>query len=322
MRPTGPTSVRRTTPRRSTALSLDAIAADPPRLRIAYSVLSFTGEPVHPDCRAAVLTPRRCARELGHEMVEADPNVDIDRFMRAWTNIVACGTELTVRSRRRNWAGPNVDDSIDGVTRGAVALGRTVSGADYLDAVNTVHAIGRQMARFVADERGFDMLLTATLAEPPAEIGRFTPGQRRLHRLPHGHRTACWPTHRSPRSPTAPASRRCRCRCTGTRTGCRSGPTSWRRAGEEALLLQLAAQLERADPWFDTHPPAVTRQEAVAALARAIRRSGGRVGGGCLRGGSSRSSCVEAWVMVSTARSNAASVAGDVFCTPLILRTY
>src|SRR4029077_9961080 len=31
------------------------IAADPPRLRIAYSVLSFTGDPVHPDCRAAVL---------------------------------------------------------------------------------------------------------------------------------------------------------------------------------------------------------------------------------------------------------------------------
>ena len=49
----------------------------------------------------------------------------------------------------------------------------------------------------------------------------------------------------------------------------------------------------------------------VAALARAIRRSGGSVGGGCLRGGSSRSSWLEAWVMVSTARSKAASVAAE-----------
>src|SRR6185295_11193217 len=78
----------------------DAIASDPPRLRIAYSVLSFTGEPVHPDCRDAVLATAALCSALGHEMVEADPRVDIERFMRAWTNIVACGTELTVRSRQ------------------------------------------------------------------------------------------------------------------------------------------------------------------------------------------------------------------------------
>jgi amidase len=27
------------------------------------------------------------------------------------------------------------------------------------------------------------------------------------------------------------------------------------RAGDEALLLQLAAQLEQAAPWFAPHPP-------------------------------------------------------------------
>ena len=71
-------------------------------------------------------------------------------------------------------------------------------------------------------------------------------------------------------------------------------------------------------------PPAValTGQATLAALARAIRRNGGSVGGGCLRGGSSRRSWADACVIVSTARSKAASVAGEVFCTPLILRTY
>src|SRR4029078_8181788 len=67
---------------------MDAIVSDPPRLRIAYSVLSLTGDAVHPACRAAVLRTAALCAELGHDMVEAAPKVDIERFMRAWTNIV------------------------------------------------------------------------------------------------------------------------------------------------------------------------------------------------------------------------------------------
>src|SRR4051794_15410945 len=187
-------------------------------------------------------------------MVEVDPKVDIERFMRAWTNIVACGTELTVRSRQAELGLANVDDSIDGVTRGAVELGRTISGADYLEAINTVHAIGRETARFLADERGFDMLLTATLAEPPAEIGRFRPDNEDFldYRMgPHGVLAY---------SPfTALAN--------GTGQPAMSVPLYWNerglpvgshfmaRAGEEALLLQLATQFERAHPWFDKLAP-------------------------------------------------------------------
>jgi catechol 2,3-dioxygenase-like lactoylglutathione lyase family enzyme len=53
-----------------------------------------------------------------------------------------------------------------------------------------------------------------------------------------------------------------------------------------------------------------------------MRRSGGRVGGGCWRGGSSASSSSVAAVISCTARSKAASVRGEVDCTPLTLRTY
>ena len=55
---------------------------------------------------------------------------------------------------------------------------------------------------------------------------------------------------------------------------------------------------------------------------RARRLSGGTVFGGCLRGGSAARRSVLASVMIPTARSKASSVAADVFCTPLILRTY
>jgi amidase/6-aminohexanoate-cyclic-dimer hydrolase len=41
----------------------------------------------------------------------------------------------------------------------------------YLEAVGEIHGFGRQMAQYFAD--GPDILLSATLAEPPAKIGRF-----------------------------------------------------------------------------------------------------------------------------------------------------
>ncbi len=233
---------------------LEAIGTPPPRLRIAYSTLSFTGDPVHTDCRDAINHTAALCAGLGHEVVEADPKVEIDRFMQAWTNIVACGTELTVRFRLAELGRAARSDELDGVTRGAVALGRAISGGDYLDAVNTVHEIGRQMARLLADERGFDMLLTATLAEPPAEIGRFKPDNDDFidYRLGPQGVLAYSPF-------TALAN--------GTGQPAMSVPLYWNdaglpigthfmaRAGDEALLLQLAAQLEQADPWFRRVPP-------------------------------------------------------------------
>jgi amidase/6-aminohexanoate-cyclic-dimer hydrolase len=232
---------------------LHSIATPPRPLRIAYSMLSFTGDPVHPDCRAAVAhTADLCAR-LGHEMVEADPKIDIHRFMRAWTLIVACGTELTVRSRLAELDRPLAPGDLDGVTRGAVALGRTISGSEYLEAVGTVHAIGRQTAGLFAGKLGFDMLLTATLAEPPAVIGRFRPDNDDFLDYRMG------PTGVLAYSPfTALAN--------GTGQPAMSVPLYWNGdglpigthfmapSGDEALLLQLAAQLEAADPWFERVP--------------------------------------------------------------------
>lgn len=232
---------------------LDAMATPPRPLRIACSTLSFTGDPIHPDCRAAVAHTADLCAQLGHEVIEADPHIDILRFMRAWTNIVACGTELTVRSREDELGRPAGIDELDGVTRGAVALGRTISGSQYLDAVGTVHAVGRQTAALFAGELGFDALLTSTLAEPPAEIGRFKPDNEDFldYRLGPNGILAYSPF-------TALAN--------GTGQPAMSVPLHWNeqglpigtqfmaRTGDEALLLQLAAQLEEADPWFDRVP--------------------------------------------------------------------
>lgn len=146
----------------------DAISRPPRRFRVALCETTFTGAPVHPDCRAAVIEAGQLLEDLGHHVEPARPKADVPGMMRAWTKIVACGTALSVRKALKGR--PLGADDIENVARSALGYADTLSGADYLEAVGRIHAFGREMAAFFAD---WDILLSPTLAEPPAEVGRF-----------------------------------------------------------------------------------------------------------------------------------------------------
>ena len=148
-----------------------AIARPPRRLRIALCETTLTGEPIDPDCREAVLDAARLLESLGHHVEPACPTADTQGMMRAWTKIVACGTALGIRNALAATGRDLAPNDIEDVSRSAVDYAATLSGADYLEAVGKIHAYGREMAEFF---NGWDVLLTATLAEPPAKIGRFS----------------------------------------------------------------------------------------------------------------------------------------------------
>ena len=61
-------------------------------------------------------------------------------------------------------------DDVDGVMA-QFSLAKPLK-TDYLQSIIPIHAFGRKMAALFDD---FDILLTPTLAEPPAQIGRFKP---------------------------------------------------------------------------------------------------------------------------------------------------
>jgi amidase len=226
---------------------LDAIAEPPRRLRIAVTTRTFTGEAIHPDCVAAVEHTARLLESLGHDVVPAEPTLDMHAFIVAWSEIVACGTQRSVDA-----AGPGAEERAERVTQLACELGRTVSGSRYIGCIDTVHAVGRQLARFLVP---YDALLTSTLGEPPAQLGRFASGR------PDG-----WHSfleyrveHVLPYSPYAPLAN-------GTGQPAMSLPLWWNdaglpvgtqlmgRMGEDHVLLRLAAQLEDAHPWFHRRP--------------------------------------------------------------------
>lgn len=146
----------------------DAISRPPRRLRVMLCDTSFTGEKIHPEVAEAVRATGRLLESLGHTVTQGLPKADVPMMMRAWTDIVAVGTALSVRGGLHGR--PLTDDLVEGVGRGAVAHAESLSPLRYLEAVGEIHAFGRQMAHAFD---ACDVILSATLAEPAAKVGRF-----------------------------------------------------------------------------------------------------------------------------------------------------
>ena len=147
-----------------------AISRPPRRLQVAVCDTTLAGDPIDPDVAEVVRQTARLLESLGHHVSPGYPAAaDTALMMRAWTDIVAVGTALSI-STALHGRDLTADD-VEGIGRGTVAHAETLSPLRYLQAVGEIHAYGRQMSDYFAS--GPDILLTATLAEPPARIGRF-----------------------------------------------------------------------------------------------------------------------------------------------------
>jgi amidase len=231
-----------------------AISRPPRRLRVALCDTSFTGTAIDPEVRAAVLDAARLLESLGHEVTPALPRADVAGMMRAWTDIVAVGTALGIRQALAGR--PLTPDLVEGVGRGALAHAETLHPTRYLEAVGTIHAFGREMARFFSPETGpgHDILLSATLAEPPARVGRF------------GHATEDYLAYRTGPQGIFAYSPFCAV-FNASGQPAASLPLGWSRAGlpigihlaapfgADEDLIALCAELERAAPWAMKRAP-------------------------------------------------------------------
>ncbi|TVQ54717.1 MAG: amidase [Rhodobacteraceae bacterium] len=233
-----------------------ALSRPPRRLKVALAATTLDGDPIHPDCVAAAEDAARLLADLGHTVDLARPTADTREMMRQWTRIVACGTALWVREKLAKLGRPLAEDDIEPTARGAIALAATVSGPDYLAAVEAIHDYGRAMAGFFAE---WDVLLTPTLGEPPAAVGRFAHA-----RWSDFEAFRLGPEGVYPYSPFTAAFN-------ATGQPAASVPLFWNAAGspigvhlaapfgEDETLMALCGELEQARPWFDRRPPAENR---------------------------------------------------------------
>jgi len=125
--------------------------------------------------------------------------------------------------------------------------GREIGAAEYLRAVTALRQFGYRLNEF---QQPYDVLMTPTMAAPPPRLGELDPEREDFEAFNQavqpfvvftqmfnlsGQPAASLPLHWTPE-------------------GLPVGVQIAGRVGEEAVLLALAAQFERARPWFARRP--------------------------------------------------------------------
>jgi amidase len=227
---------------------LDEVGADPGKLRIAFTTAAASGVTIHPDCVRAVNDAVQLCTDLGHEVVEAAPQIDGDALTPMFMALWSAGCTWTIDGAALASKREPTPDQFEFATWALYQMGRQQSGAAYLTALQWLQMTARDVARFMQD---YDVWLTPTLGEPPVPLGSF---DSTLERPMAGMARAAQFV------PFTPI-------CNMTGQPAMSVPLFWNeqglpvgthfvgRFGDEGTLFRLAAQLEAARPWANRRPP-------------------------------------------------------------------
>lgn len=226
----------------------EEVGADPGRLRIAFSVVAPTGVSVHPDCRQAAYEAAELCTDLGHELVEAAPDLDAQMLMERYFMLWADGNAWMIDAWARRTGKTPTPDQFEPLTWALQKLGRSRSAAEHLLTLQDLQRAARDIIRFFMD---YDVWLTPTLAEPPVPLGTFNaPSDNPLWVCQRdGEFTPFTPIANITGQPAMSVP------LYWTHDGLPVGTHFVGRFGDEATLFRLAAQLEQARPWANLHPP-------------------------------------------------------------------
>lgn len=230
----------------------------PRRLRIAWSSANLLGQEPEPEVRAALDDAVKLCASLGHTVEEAAPRVDGEEGIRNFLAFWAHGPSLLVRNF---WMLRLKTLSTKPIT--ALLEPWTLGLADWFDteerrnpgmlarATAFFRNAGAEMDTFFSR---YDVHLTPVLRRLPAKLGEFAPTVPFATLLDRciGHITYT-PLHNAVGTPamSVPLSM--------SADGLPIGTHFAARKGDERTLLELAYELEQAQPWAGRWPPVARR---------------------------------------------------------------
>jgi amidase len=221
----------------------------PGKLRIALMLTSPSGSPIDVECADAARETARLCESLGHHVQEASPALDATALSNGFLAVIGTSVAQTLRDRGVERGRPVSPDELETMTWVYAQQGRNATGLAIADANRVFQIAAIEMAHFLTR---FDVLLSPTLARPPAKLGilGLSPADLTVYAQEvtsyspftalanvTGQPSMSVPLHWTPR-------------------GLPLGTLFTGRYGEEAVLLRLAAQLEKAKPWAQRRPGA------------------------------------------------------------------
>jgi len=230
---------------------LKEVGADPGRLRIALAVQTPGGTPLDPECRKAAVDAAKLCESLGHRVEEVQPTVDMDRTREAFLTVFRVSVARTLDDAAGGLGRAVTEQDVEPVTWVVAQAGRAVPSVVYSRAIATLHQTGLAMAKF---QQTYDVILSPTLAKQPVALGVLSLSPASI---------AAYTRDVTEFSPYTALYN-----VTGQPS--MSVPLYWSaddlpvgvmfsgRFGDEATLLRLAAQLEKAKPWSSRKPSLVS----------------------------------------------------------------
>jgi amidase len=214
----------------------DEVGAAPGRLRIAFTNEPPLEYPVEAPCAAATAAAADFLADLGHDVREATPAWSEDGLLDRFGFLWRVGPPL--------YGVP--PDQLEPLNRALAEAAFTTTAMEYVSAVLSLQAYARRVMSFW-DE--IDVVVTPTLAKLPVPIGWVFESDdpwdhyRRAAEFTPFTAVANLTGQPAASVPFASAD------------GLPVGIQLLGRAGDEATLLRLAAQIEEARPWVDQTPP-------------------------------------------------------------------
>jgi amidase len=225
-----------------------AMRRDPGKLRIAVTATNPLGVRPPEDALEGVRVAAEILQGVGHEVEEVAPPFPpaevLDAFINVFGPAIALGIESAVRINGRE---PG-EDEIEPLSRALLERARATPAVAYMSTLAQLQALSRQLVAFFAD---YDALLTPALGERPLPIGECHGyGEDPMRDL---SRSGVFTPYTSLFNVTGqPAI------SVPIGLGSDGLPTGVQLVGRplaEDRLLQLARQLEYANPWAHLRPP-------------------------------------------------------------------
>ena len=244
----------------------EEVGAPPGRLRIAFTTGALLAEDIDPECKKAVTEAARLCEELGHEVEEDAPDLDVEGLTQVFVTLAVAGGAFEAEYAERLRGRPLEKGDLELVNSILTKVAKKTPADQLAWAIHTAKQTGRIMGRFL---QRYDLLLTSTLAAPPWPIGDLDPAPSEVRVLKlvdsvpakplldalvrqlsaellapipntplfnmSGQPAMTVPLHQSPE-------------------GLPVGVQFVARFGDEATLFRLASQLEEARPWTQRRP--------------------------------------------------------------------